>query len=180
MALTAARDTQERPGDILNLPMAAATTMYLGGLGATDAAGRAVPASDAAGLKVVGRTEQTINNAGAAGALSINLKRGVFLLANSAAQPVTAAMVGKVAYVEDDQTVCATAGSTHKVVAGRVVEVDSRGVWVDTRFAPAISALVAATSTDGTAAAAADLAALKAETEKIGDDVRAVIALLAG
>lgn len=41
-------------------------------------------------------------------------------------------------------------------------------------------AAVTATSTDGTAAAAADLAALKAEAEKIGDDVRALHASLFG
>lgn len=40
----------------------------------------------------------------------------------------------------------------------------------------AAQAAVVATSTDGTAAAAADLAALKAEAELIGDDVRALIA----
>jgi len=41
----------------------------------------------------------------------------------------------------------------------------------------AAQAAVTATSTNGTAAGAADLAALKAEAEKIGDDVRAVIDL---
>jgi hypothetical protein len=49
--------------------------------------------------------------------------------------------------------------------------------------APNVSAIVATTadaltSTDGTAAAAADLAALKAEAEKIGDDVRSLHAKL--
>lgn len=39
-------------------------------------------------------------------------------------------------------------------------------------------AAVTATSTDGTAAAAADLAELKTESEKIGDDVRATIVLV--
>jgi hypothetical protein len=43
--------------------------------------------------------------------------------------------------------------------------------------AGAAQAAVVATSTDGVAAAAADLAALKAEAEKIGDDVRATITL---
>jgi len=38
-------------------------------------------------------------------------------------------------------------------------------------------AAVTATSTNGTAAGAADLAALKVEAEKIGDDVRANIVL---
>jgi hypothetical protein len=41
----------------------------------------------------------------------------------------------------------------------------------------AAQAAVTATSVDGVAAAAADLNALKAEAEKIGDDVRAVIVL---
>lgn len=53
-----------------------------------------------------------------------------------------------------------------------VVEVSDQPEWV---FVPTVVAL---TSTDGTAAAAADLAALKAEAEKIGDDVRAVHAAL--
>jgi hypothetical protein len=39
-------------------------------------------------------------------------------------------------------------------------------------------AAVEATSTDGTASASAELAALAAETEKIGDDARAAIALV--
>jgi hypothetical protein len=41
----------------------------------------------------------------------------------------------------------------------------------------AAQAAVTATSTNGTAAAAADLNALKAEAELIGDDVRAAIVL---
>ena len=41
----------------------------------------------------------------------------------------------------------------------------------------ATQAAVTATSTNGTAAGAADLAALKTEAEKIGDDVRANIDL---
>lgn len=42
-----------------------------------------------------------------------------------------------------------------------------------------LTVLAALTSTDGTAAGAADLAALKAEAEKIGDDVRAIAGALA-
>jgi hypothetical protein len=41
----------------------------------------------------------------------------------------------------------------------------------------ATQAAVTATSTNGVAGAAADLTALKAESEKIGDDVRAAIVL---
>lgn len=49
------------------------------------------------------------------------------------------------------------------------------GLLLDARIAPA---LVALTSTNGTAAAAGDLAALKAETENQGDDIRAIHAAL--
>lgn len=55
---------------------------------------------------------------------------------------------------------------------GDLIEVESH--------APIKVVVIAAlTSTDGTAGAAADLAALKAEAEKIGDDVRALGAALA-
>ena len=53
---------------------------------------------------------------------------------------------------------------------------DGRAI-VDTLFAE-MGTQVTLTSTNGTAAAAADLAALKVETEKIGDDVRAIHAAL--
>ena len=52
------------------------------------------------------------------------------------------------------------------------------GVAPTAQRAGAAQAAVVPTSTDGTAGAAADLAALKAEAEKIGDDVRAAIVLL--
>ena len=69
--------------------------------------------------------------------------------------------------------------STNKVIAGRVHDVDTDGVWVDvTEFATRIPAVYVLTSTNGTMAAAADLAAVKVEGEKIGDDVRALHALL--
>ncbi len=45
-------------------------------------------------------------------------------------------------------------------------------------FKPVYAHAVVLTSTNGTAAGAADLAALKAETENIGDDVRAIYAAL--
>lgn len=172
---TAARNTEERPGDFVYLPLAADTKIFQGTLVARDAAGRAVPASDTAGLRVVGRAEQTVDNTGGdADALSINIKLGVFLFDNSADDPVLVAHVGKLAEVEADNTVAID--STNHVTAGRIVEVSSLGVWVDTRHAfYGPKTVVALTSTNGVAAAAsADLAALAAEAEKAGDDVRAL------
>jgi FKBP-type peptidyl-prolyl cis-trans isomerase 2 len=175
-AATAAIDTPERSGSVFNYPLAAATVIYQGTLVALDASGNAVPASDAAALRVVGRAEETVDNSdGDAGDLTINAKRGVFKFANSGTAAVDANDKGKVCFVEDDQTVAET--STHKCKAGRVLDVEDDGVWVDTNTPEStqtITALAALTSTNGTMAAAADDAAVKVEGEKIGDDVRAV------
>lgn len=174
VAAVAARNTDTRPGDIVNLPLAADTVIYAGTLVARDANGRAVPASDTAGLRVVGRAEQTVDNTGgAAGALSIDIRLGCYKFTNSATNAVDADDIGKMAVVEDDQTVAET--STNKVCAGRIMGVESDGVWVDTRHAfYGPKSMPALTSTNGTMAAAADDAATKAEGEKIGDDVRAL------
>lgn len=175
-AATAAIDTPERSGSVFNYPLAAATVIYQGTLVALDASGNAVAASDAAALRVVGRAEETVDNSdGDAGDLTINAKRGVFKYANSGTNAVDADDKGKVCFVEDDQTVAET--STHKCKAGRVLDVEDDGVWVDTNTPEStqtITALAALTSTNGTMAAAADDAAVKVEGEKIGDDVRAV------
>lgn len=169
MALTAARDTRERPGEIQNIPLAADTVVYLGGLTARDGNGRAVPASDADGLKVIGRAEESVDNAdGDAGALNVNVKRGVFLFANSDVNAVTLAHVGQYCYVEDDETVASD--STHKVKAGRVVDVDSDGVWVDTcdtGDAPSADSLTALTFTGG--------GATGPEVEALRDAVLAIL-----
>jgi len=180
-AATAARNTEERPGDFVYLPLAAATTIYQGTLVARDASGNLVPASDTAALRVVGRAEETVDNsAGDAGDLSANVGLGTFKFDNSAGDAITAAMICKMAEVEDDQTVASD--STNHVSAGRIVAVDSDGVWVDTRHAfYGPKTVIAITSTDGTAAAAsASVGDLAAEAEKIGDDVRALHTSLFG
>lgn len=128
---TAPLNTPERPGIIFRLLLAAASAIFQGTLVAVNSAGNAVKASDTAGLRVMGcATESVDNSAGLAGDEAINVKRGVFLFSNSASAAVDADDVGKLCFVEDDNTVAET--STHKVIAGRVVEVESRGVWVDT------------------------------------------------
>lgn len=133
-AATAPVNTPTRTGDLVYLPVAATTKIYQGSLVARDANGRAVPASDSAGLRVIGRAEETVDNTtGAAGDLSINIRLGVFKFANSATAAVDADDVGKMAVVEADDIVAET--STNRVCAGRVMAVESDGVWIDTRFA---------------------------------------------
>lgn len=171
---TAPRNTNRRPGKILKYPVAAATRIFAGTMAALDASGNLVPASDTAALRVVGVAIETIDNSsGAAGDVKCAIERGCFQLANSATEPLDQGDLEKLVFVEDDETVAAT--STHKIVAGRVAEVDPDGasVWVEVGFAWP-SRAVTLTSTNGAAAAAADEAALKAEAEKIGDDARAL------
>lgn len=193
-AATAAILTPERLGTVVNVPLAADAVIYQGTLVCLDSSGNAVPAADTAALRVIGVAQADADNTdGDAGDVTLNVKRGVFGFANSGDAAVDADDKGKLCVVEDDSTVAET--STNKIPAGRVVDVDDDYVWVDVAEGPArvptvITALAALTSTNSTAgaavpgaltstngvagAASADLAALAAEAEKIGDDVRAV------
>ncbi len=176
-AATAPFNAPELTRGYLNVPLAATTKIYLGTLVALNAAGNAVPASDTAALRVIGRAEETIDNsAGAAADRSITVKPGIFQYQNDGTNAITKAHVGKPAYVVDDNTVANT--STNKIVAGIVVRVDSEGVFLNVGAGLPGAIAVVLASTNGTAAGAADLAALKAEAEKIGDDVRAIYAAL--
>lgn len=140
MAATANIDTPERGGKIINLPVKAATTIYAGTLVAVDADGYARPAADAANLKVIGRADTYADNSGgAAGDVTVNVRRGIFKFANSASAAVDANDRGKACYVEDDQTVAET-GGTNSIIAGIVIDVESDGVWVDTEAAAALQA----------------------------------------
>ncbi len=130
-------NTPERPGIITRLPLAAATLIYQGTFAALNSSGNAVRGSDTAGLRVMGcATESVDNSTGLAGDAGIDVKRGVFLFSNSETNAVDADDIGKLCFVEDDNTVAET--STHKVIAGRVVGVESRGVWVDTSAAQVV------------------------------------------
>jgi len=143
MSLTAPINIPERAGAVVSLPVAAATLIYAGSLVAEDASGNLVPATDTAALRIKGRAEVTVDNTlGAAGALSLQVKRGVFKYANSTTHALAAADVGKSCYVEAEDTVAST--STNKILAGRVVNVASDGVWVDTSPRAIATALVAA------------------------------------
>ncbi len=74
----------------------------------------------------------------------------------------------------------ASAGTYYRI--GRALTAaaaDGDYIEVETHTPVKVVVVAALTSTDGTAGAAADLAALKAEAEKIGDDVRALGAALA-
>lgn len=133
MALAADRNTPRKEGDLRRFPLAAATLIYAGALTCIDALGNAVPGSVSTTLTAVGRAEQHVDNsAGAAGDLSVDVRRGVFRFANSAgADEIGAEDIGATAYIVDDETVALTDGTSTRSAAGTIYDVDAQGVWVE-------------------------------------------------
>ncbi|MEO0036228.1 MAG: hypothetical protein RLZZ501_2251 [Pseudomonadota bacterium] len=128
-ALSADRDTPEIYGRQFGRPVAAGAVIYAGALACLDATGYAVPASAVAGLTGDGRAEETIDNsAGAAGAATVRVRRGVFRWAN--AGDVTRAAIGDPAYAVDDQTVSADSSGSTRSAVGTIEDIDASGVWV--------------------------------------------------
>lgn len=117
---------------VLSLPMAA-VKIWKGSLVAINNSGYATPAATTVGLVAIGRAEETVDNsAGSAGDLNIQVCRGIHRFANSSSTgAITQADVGKVCYVVDDSTVSRLDAGT-RPIAGKVLEVDSSGVWVET------------------------------------------------
>lgn len=149
-ALSNSRNTPELSdgGRMRVFGVEANTNVYLGGMLALDASGFAVPASattsTANAQKIVGRAERVVNgtpgenalnNPGAAGAVSIAARKGVFLYDQD--NSITAADLGMVCFAIDDHTVTAADRATSAPVqqyaaAGQVVALDPSGqVWVD-------------------------------------------------
>jgi hypothetical protein len=125
------RKTPVRDGKKIALPLAASTVAEAGKMGAVNAAGYVVPASNTAGLKVMGRIEEHVDNSnGAAGDLTVEiLRRSSFLFKNSTTSPVTQADVGGNVMVEDAETVAHAASNS--IVAGKFLGFESGGVWVE-------------------------------------------------
>ena len=129
-ALTKARDTKARPGDLLSVALAASVIVYQGSLVVLEN-GNATPGKTATGLKGLGRARETVDNsAGAAGDKSVEVEKGVFLFANDGTDTCTAADIGGQAYAVDDQTVANTDGTATRSAIGEIFDVDSSGVWV--------------------------------------------------
>lgn len=132
MALTADRNTPYRNGDTISAPVAASTVIYAGALVCADASGNAVPGATATTLTYLGRASEHVDNsAGSAGDVSIAIDHGkAFAFKNSGADAVTQVSLGKPCYIVDDETVAATDGTSSRSAAGKVIGIDSEGVWV--------------------------------------------------
>jgi hypothetical protein len=131
VALTSERNTRLRIGDLRVEQMAATIKIWGGSLVMRNAAGYLTNGATATGCVGVGRAEKTVDNTGAAGALSVEYRMGIFLFANSAAGDlITIADIGKACFILDDQTVAKTDGTATRSRAGIVEAVEATGVWV--------------------------------------------------
>lgn len=132
MALTKNNNTPERDGTTVALGVAANVRIFAGALVALTATGFATPGAVATTLKGVGRAKDEANNlGGAAGAIKVEVEKGVFRFNNSASgDAITAADIGNPAYIVDDETVAKTSGSSTRSIAGTIFDVDAKGVWI--------------------------------------------------
>lgn len=137
MALSRDRNTPMRNGDAIGYPLKAGVILYAGALTVLDA-GYAAPGREASGLVAVGRSEQQYDNRhGQDGGLTATIRTGVFQYANDSAAPLDRTHIGSRCFVVDDAAVSASDNGGARSAAGRVVDIDSSGVWV--QMGPAIS-----------------------------------------
>ncbi len=131
MALAADRNTEMKDGELLPVPMAA-VLIYAGAIVAVNSSGYATKGQAAVGMTYFGRAEEQIDNsAGSNGSKSILVRRGkAFRWKNSGTSAIVQADLGKVCYIEDDQTVSKTDQAGTLSAAGVVVGVETDGVWV--------------------------------------------------
>jgi hypothetical protein len=131
MALSAARDTQRKLSAydmVHNKPVEDAKICYAGGLAAVKA-GEYTPGAVATGMVGAGRFRTTVDNTDDGEV--VDVEQGLFRWANSATvDAITAAHVGAICYIVDDQTVALTSAGATRSPAGVIYEVDSVGVWV--------------------------------------------------
>lgn len=132
-ALAADRTTPYRDGKEFAFPVAASTKIFAGAIVALNASSLAVKGATATGLIAVGvAIEQADNSAGGNGAINVKVRRGLWLMGNSASSDAIAlADVGATCYIVDDQTVAKTDGSSARSAAGTVRDVNASGVWVE-------------------------------------------------
>jgi len=128
----AERNTEMRQPLALVSVALAAVAVEAGKLAVINAAGYGAEGSEALNLKYLGRWEESIDNsAGQAGALVATARiDAAFKWNNSVADAVTQAELGKVVYIEDDETVSKGDNSAARSPAGVCIGVESDGVWV--------------------------------------------------
>lgn len=130
-ALTRDRNTPLKDAEIVAVLAAASAVIHAGALVVANAGGYAAPGSTATGLTYIGRAEESVDNTGGAnGAVAVLVRRlNAFKWANDGS--ITQANLMKTAYIVDDQTLAATDGTGTRSAAGRIVGIDTDGVWIE-------------------------------------------------
>jgi hypothetical protein len=128
VALADTRFTAIFPGQRFTDPVKAAVNIFAGAMVVLDA-GFAAPGRTAVGLKARGVAAAAANNSlGAAGAISVEVNKGVFMMLNDGS--INRTHIGGSAYIVDDQTVAATDGTGTRSLAGEIMDVEATGVHV--------------------------------------------------
>jgi hypothetical protein len=147
-ASTAPRpDLATNPTQSISYPIAAATQIWQYEHCCVNGSGYLVPAADTSGLKYAGQADNSVNNTGAAGALSVNVQSPELnpYATFNATSPV-ASWVGSHVFFVDDNTVALAGTTSNTICAGRCelikVSGTSGSVLVNRtdRFAPTTSA----------------------------------------
>lgn len=137
VALAANRNTLARLGDNRSGKLGANQAIFAGAILMRNSSGHLIEGATATGSTGVGRAEAQVSST-TAGVTDIEYKPGVFRYENSAStDAITAAEIGTVCYIVDDQTVAKTSGTNTRSAAGIVEDVDAQGVWV--RFDEALT-----------------------------------------
>ena len=129
-AATEGRNTRRRNADHASGVVNAGATLYAGTLVTRlTANGNLVAAGTASAGPAVGVAEETVTGDGIKTA---TYRRGCFQFANSTSTDLIAAGdIGATCYVVDNQTGAKTDSSGTRKAAGKIVDVDAAGVWVD-------------------------------------------------
>jgi len=129
-ALTKARNTPQKEGDVFAFNVAQNTKGFAGSI-VFISDGNAHPAVLGLGYVVVGRAEHDYDNSGGnSGDIQVRVRRGIFKFSNHASDAIERESIGTDCYIVDDQTVAATSGSNTRSRAGIVTAIDTDGVWV--------------------------------------------------
>lgn len=134
-ALTIERKTVEMDVEnviprTLEIGVKASAVILTGALVCT-ASGVATKGATATGLIAVGRCERGVDNTGGAdSAIRVLVRQGVFKFDNLSTDLCAIADVGADCYVTDDHTVSKGSAGGTKSRAGKIVQVDSDGVFV--------------------------------------------------
>ena len=129
-AISEGRNTKRRDGTKLSVVPNSAAVLYAGTLVTLlTASGLAVAAGTASAGVAVGVASETVTGDGVT---PTDLLRGIFQFANSAStDEIKKADIGATCYVVDNQTVAKTDNSAARKAAGKIIDVDANGVWVE-------------------------------------------------